>query len=233
MNPQTFTHYKKLLLPISISPLQVRRWRVFWCGTALLLIGVTFLVPSPNLHELQQWQTLLAALLTLGAASIAYHAAMAKVSLDRQLAEQELNRQRVGLHLRLSFALNQLLMDAGKARDASRSTQRDEPIPASDLTVLEPLEIAEAWEHLELFSIDISKRLLFLRATLQQMNRIIAGSSDITNHTIKITSGTPSEKVHTQAFAVTNVCVEIRRMIDAELSINASMYTDGALRLNV
>src|SRR5262249_14732529 len=56
--------------------------------------------------KLKDWQTLMAAFVALGAAAIAYHAAMAKVHLDRQVADQSAESLRLKLTIQLRHELN-------------------------------------------------------------------------------------------------------------------------------
>ena len=120
-----------------------------------------------DLHQLKEWQTLLAALIALGAATIAYRAAMAKVTLDRELATEELLRQRTGMYLRLAFALHRMKVEAEKVEtklNNSAKLKRD-PITITDITV--PKDIEETWKHLGLFPVPISSQLHKLRVSME------------------------------------------------------------------
>ncbi len=102
-----------------------------------------------DLHQLKELQTLLATLIgaggAIGSATIAYRAAMAKVTLDREQAAKDLLRRKTGLYLRLEFALGRLAIEA---REIERLTYVTFVPPfrapaVADLIITEPPEVDE------------------------------------------------------------------------------------------
>jgi hypothetical protein len=161
---RSISQFKKLFLPISIQ-----RPVLFWFALALLVVGVLVTLHF-DMQQLKDWQTLLAAMIALGAAIIAYRGAMAKVMSDRDLAVEELLRRKRGLYLRLHFALHRMLVEAEKVKKKTtwfnnQARLARNPITINDITV--PKEIEEAWNHLDLFSIPISSQLHRIRVSLE------------------------------------------------------------------
>ena len=72
-----------------------------------------------DIQKLKDWQPLMASIIAptivLGAATLAYLAAMAKVNHDRQEAERQRNRERLGLFLRLRASLWRVMFEARKS----------------------------------------------------------------------------------------------------------------------
>jgi len=173
-----------------------------------------------DLNALKEWQTLLSALVALAAATIAYRVGMAKVNLDRELA---VDGKRLGLQLRLSFALNQLWPQAASVADATNPFKlynKQKIVPISTLTILEPPEIAEAWGNLELLSKDVNLRLLIIRSALQHLNITISAHSQ---EEMTVSIGGPSDNIHNSAAAVANACKNIL----AELTVELGYYPLG------
>jgi hypothetical protein len=72
-----------------------------------------------DIQKLKDWQPLMASIIAptivLGAATLAYLAAMAKVNHDRQEAVRQRNRERLGLFLRLRASLWRVMFEARKS----------------------------------------------------------------------------------------------------------------------
>jgi hypothetical protein len=151
-------------------PISIQRPWLFWCGIVLLVVGVPVAL-QVNLQQLKDWQTLSAALVALGAATVAYRAAMAKVTLDRELSDRELLRRKVGLYLRLEFALTLL---KAEAFSIERRTRVGSHAPQCiDLKVTDAPEIDEAWTHIEFFPRPLIKELHRVRLALRFLRNTI------------------------------------------------------------
>jgi len=168
-------HYKKLCWPISIWPLSIQRPWIFWLGVVLLFMGA-FVEPI-DLGPLKEWQTLLGAMVALMAAGIAYRGAMAKVNFDRESEARKLERQKIGLYLRLSFTLDALQREAVKVAKAA-NWEGDSRMNISDMGIPEPTEICEAWANLELFPGKVSINLLLIRSSLDALNVTVDSKKD-------------------------------------------------------
>jgi hypothetical protein len=216
---------------VSAYPLALKKWfwpirfvrpgRLFWFGAALLTLGVLFTGATwglLDLHQLKEWQTLLAAMIALGAAVIAYRAAMAKVNLDRELAAQELLRRKTGLYLRLHFALHRMLVEAEKVEKKTTwfsnpaRLQRD-PLAMTDIAV--PKEIEEAWDHLELFQIPISSQLHKIRTALEFWRYTIFDDGGFA--IVEAPDKRKTASLHLFITTVSGACSKINKLIQAEI----------------
>jgi succinate dehydrogenase hydrophobic anchor subunit len=123
-------------------------------ASALLLVfvlGVWLGILGPlNLEGLQRWQTLAASFVAVIAAAIAYFAAMAKVKLDKRLADSQILRQTLATFLKLEFAI-QVLRHEARGLQKKIEDVRLPTVKTSDLAIFEPKEMLEAWERLDLF----------------------------------------------------------------------------------
>lgn len=112
------------------------------------------MVVDPKGFSIREWQTLLAAFVALGAATLAYRAAMAKVALDETLHDRQTRRETRGVSMRARLAL--LVM----AQDAAHYVQLlDRPKFAffpRDIIIRTSAELDEAWRSLDLLPGDIA-----------------------------------------------------------------------------
>jgi hypothetical protein len=137
--------------------------------SAFLLAGILAVwlgIAGPiNIEGLQRWQTLLASFVAVIAATIAYFAAMAKVRQDKQISEEQVLRRALAIFLKLEFAIQVLRQEA---RDLEKKVQdyRNKSFKTADLAILEPKEMLEAWDTLDLFPSDLMQALRMLRALL-------------------------------------------------------------------
>jgi hypothetical protein len=124
---------------------------------SFLLFSVVFTVwlvsGPPGWVALHEWQTLMASFVALGAASLAYKAAMAKVEFDRQTYLRTEKSRTLGMCLRLSFALNVLRHEAEALRNSIPSSlhldHTSKQVKAIWFSLKEPDALVEAWNHLE------------------------------------------------------------------------------------
>jgi hypothetical protein len=124
-----------------------------------------------NLDRLKEWQPLMAALVALGAGSLAYRGAMAKVNLDREESQRKRSSERLGLFLRLRASLERVSFSAEKK---VRLIESDVPgryvstltLSADQLTVSTPPELTDAWNRIDVIPAEILKNIETLRNLL-------------------------------------------------------------------
>ena len=80
-----------------------------WPGIAtavgiLLILTIVIAAAEPDV-KLKDWQPLMAAIIALGAGTLAYRGAVAKVDFDREKEQRDTERKKIGLYLRLRHAL--------------------------------------------------------------------------------------------------------------------------------
>lgn len=121
-------------------------------GIVLILMIVAWLdLWGPvELSRLKDWQTLIAGMVALIAAGIAYRGATAKVRHDREIVASENMRRKLSLYLKLEFAFRQLADKARSKRPQLFSFEK-RIIAASDFAIEEPPELDEAWMYLDVF----------------------------------------------------------------------------------
>jgi hypothetical protein len=121
----------------------------FWLLSVALVVGVLIVWIGVNgairLSDLQPWQPLIAALVALIAAGLAYRGAMAKVDLDRETAITDRRRKQQGILIRLEVALRHTLtvMGSGEVKDL-------DDVLLLKIHMTKPAEVNEAWENLDL-----------------------------------------------------------------------------------
>src|SRR5690242_51387 len=102
----------------------------------LMFCGVVTacLVTNPGTFSLKDWQPLIAALIALGAASLAYQASMAKVNDDRTTRDRDIRRQRLGVYLRAEHMCNHLRNRAKSLEEKTSRFGSRRTIDVSDLS---------------------------------------------------------------------------------------------------
>jgi len=155
--------------------------RVFLLVGSILAVWLA-IVGIINVPTLKDWQTLLAAGVALAAAIIAYFASMEKVNLDRELSDRDTLRRKLGIYLKLEFALQLLGADPGKIANKLKWTVllSDRSVPVADMRTVEPPEINEAWEHLEMFPRSVIGELQLIRVSLRAWRDILDGVDPLT-----------------------------------------------------
>jgi hypothetical protein len=143
---------------------------------AIFVLVLLLWIRGPaDFAKLKDWQPLLAAAILFGGAVIAYRAAMAKVNLDRELAERAIMRKRLALYLRLEFGLQNLAREAGAIREITKFVvlSGDKKIRAQDLHMTEPPEITEAWGYLDAFQNQTVSALRTIRVSLRNSEAML------------------------------------------------------------
>jgi hypothetical protein len=125
-----------------------------WPGIAtavgIVLILTLLLLGSRDDFHLKDWQTLIAAFVALGAATLAYRGAMAKVTQDGEQHKREFLRRQLGLYLKLDIAIRNFHFDLGRLFITLGRKNEGEAVEASLLKFTEPPEISEAWDNLDI-----------------------------------------------------------------------------------
>jgi hypothetical protein len=127
----------------------------------------------------QGWQTLMGALIAIGVATIAYQGAklaykgaMAKVDFDRDKDRRELESKKLGYLLRARFAAEKLLHDCKQVSAAIGGyNPGGRSISPLTIEIRERAEFEEAWENLQLFSLNSSFQLDKIRTLLPEARK--------------------------------------------------------------
>ena len=134
------------------------------CACLLTLAAVVAfaIARDPLKFSLQNWQTLSSALVALGAAMLAYNAAMKKVRFDEQAARENLRRKTLGIFMRYHFAVDVLRYEAKNLlKDLPKSASENFSVAVDNLALSELPEIKEAWENLDYFSVRLSEEVVY------------------------------------------------------------------------
>jgi len=136
------------ILPAEGTKSVISMSRLLWAvSVVLLVIGIVIVWIGVNarLSDLQPWQPLIAAIVALIAASLAYRGAMAKVNLDRETAITDRRRKQQRSLIQLEVALQHMLAVMGN----SNVKDRDDVLLLK-VHVTSPIEVKEAWENVDL-----------------------------------------------------------------------------------
>ncbi len=149
----------------------------------LAAVIVVAIARDPAGFSLQPWQTIAASFVALGAATLAYSAAMAKVRLDEASAKEQDRRKALGLFLRFDFAVDVLRYEAVehlKATAPPANPGDNTTVDVDDISLSELPEIAQAWDNLDLFPVALSQAFYDLQNDLYnfaQFRKDYAGES--------------------------------------------------------
>src|SRR5262245_47776040 len=126
---------------------------------AVLIALLAFFHPD-KFAALQPWQTLLGSFVALGAATVAYTAAMAKVAFDERTARENERRKALGIFLRLDFALDVFKYEAKEylsATELPKDSSGNDTTDIGDIALSSLEEIKEAWQNLDYFPVELSR----------------------------------------------------------------------------
>jgi hypothetical protein len=140
--------FQRTILPVCLCLLTV---------AAVVAIAIA---RDPSGFSLKEWQTITAAFVALGAATLAYSAAMTKVHFDERTAREAERRKTLGIFMRFEFAVDVLEYEAGNLLekiDPPQSSSENSSVSVDDLALSELPEIKEAWENLDYFPVALSK----------------------------------------------------------------------------
>jgi hypothetical protein len=150
--------------------------------TLALVVGIA-MVRDPSGFSLKEWQTITASFVALGAATLAYSAAMAKVHFDERIAQEDERRKTLGIFLRFDFAVDVLRYEAEtlvKETDPSASPGENSSVVVDDLTLSVMPEIKEAWENLDYLPVELSRAFYKVQNALYnfaQFKKLHAGKN--------------------------------------------------------
>jgi hypothetical protein len=149
-------------------------------ATIVAIVSITG-APKIPYDILRDFQPTMAALVALGAATFAYFAAMAKVTLDREIAARQRAKERIGLYLRLISQLRRLQQDAYYIGDylgervmraKKDNTSRVEWIPEILALSGDFEEVEKAWQNIELLPAVVFNDLDYLRQVLATIKAV-------------------------------------------------------------
>ncbi|TAI63457.1 hypothetical protein [Bradyrhizobium sp. Leo170] len=192
---------------------------------SLLVFSVVVLVclaADPKGFVLREWQTLIASLVALGAATMAYNGAMAKVNYDRARELRELSRKRLGLYLRLQFAAAELgrqtrQVEAALGTNFAPGLRR---VAVYSIKIDNPVEFDQAWENLDLFPVGVGMLIDYVRQGLTIAHKALATVPDtdvIEVQMLGISSGSPLYVYLVNCTHISEQCYNICSLIDAEI----------------
>jgi hypothetical protein len=196
----------------------------------VLAVWLSILGPlNIDLGELRNWQTLMAAFVALGAAIIAYNAAIQKVRLDREIADREILRKKLSLYLKLEFALQEL---GDRARLIGKSTSwiinNSKKVSLEDIQIIEPSEIEEAWNYLDVFPMQTIQEMRTVRTSLRKCATLLDGYPLQSEWKVSIISeqNNPTYAINQASKEIEAACgaavLQLASAIRAILSVNES-----------
>jgi hypothetical protein len=130
---------------------------------------------------LKDFQPMIAALVALAAASLAYRGAMAKVELDREMAARQRAKDRLGLLLRFTSQLRRMKSETERNANsiktmvetaARENARRIDYWGKADFSLEQFGEIDRAWDQLELLPSEAFELLEKLREDLLFMTSV-------------------------------------------------------------
>lgn len=185
------------------------------------------MVTDPRGFSIRDWQTLLAAFVALGAATLAYQAAMSKVDFESGQARRAERKSALDLALKLQFDLIALEQQAAKIAERIPSGfEAEEPkiISLSKLYIVEPPAYAEAWNKLSIFPISISVGLCEIKRVLHRIERFAKEDGD---HTWHIASGEDVPDVlREHRYAYTHLANASRQTLESLNDMADQLYDD-------
>lgn len=139
---------------------------------------------------------------------------MQKVRLDREIADREVLRKKLCLYLKLEFALQALGKQASEV--ANKTTwnllSRDKKVSIENIRLIEPAEIDEVRNYLDLLPIQTIKEMRTIRSSLRKCALAIDGYDEGTEWPVEITSsswgpkGNPTGSIGKAAKDVDSAC---------------------------
>jgi len=106
---------------------------------------------------------------------------MAKVRFDQETRDNKILRDKLGLYLRLEFALQGLGEKALTVEHLAAFNafkQKEDVVFAYELQIEEPPEIAEAWRHLDALPNAIVQELRTIRQALHKWTTALKGHAN-------------------------------------------------------
>jgi len=200
-----------------------------WPGIATL-VGITLIVVLAAVgwrddFHLKDWQTFMSAILALAGGTMAYKGAMAKVYFDRDKERRELNRQKIGILLRLRFASGKL---GRRAEDVHKALSRQgskRTVMSYAIRLDEPPEIEEAWHQMALLPIEAGIQLDVIRTEMPLMKRALdtfAPDDPIQIGFLGVSYGDPLYPYSESCRTVHFCCEKLTRLLNEEITLSRS-----------
>lgn len=116
----------------------------------LLILTIVIAGTEPD-FKLKDWQPMMAAIVALSAATLAYRGAMAKVDFDRDKERRDTDRKKIGLYMRLRHAAEKLRREADNVvARLGINMLPNRKVSPPQIQMTERDEFDEAWKNLEL-----------------------------------------------------------------------------------
>jgi len=182
-----------------------------WPGIAtavgiVLILTIIIAGTDPN-FQLKEWQPIMAAVIALGAATLAYFGAMAKVKQDREFVDWAEDRRKLGLCLQLQLAAENL---AEITDEMLRDFEKSSPF---NLSVSEPPEILKAWDNLDALPNEAVRPLNMIRWSFSRIQKAIR----------EVGIGTERRVLETQALQIKGAT---KAMNEAANNLRAGLQTE-------
>jgi hypothetical protein len=146
----------------------------------LLILTIVIAAAEPN-FSLKQWQPLMAALIALGAATLAYRSAMSKVDLDREIHLLERKRRQLGAFLKLRTEITNVqarvitvAVDLQNGLDATAKSGDADDFDLTELKLTEMISFKRIWKSLDLFLGKFIDQLVALEVSLDLLEALAA-----------------------------------------------------------
>jgi len=140
------------------------------------VVALACLVSDPKGFTLKDWQPLIASVVALSAAALAYNAAMAKVDYDKVTRDRDERRKRLGIYLRAEHVCNQL---SDRAQSLSEKTREryfgTRTVYLDELKlVTEAPDLIETWANLEVFPPKAAFKLSQVQSCIRTLSNFVA-----------------------------------------------------------
>jgi hypothetical protein len=150
-----------------------------WPGIAttvgvLLLFALIYLATRDDFH-LKDWQTLIAGAFAVSGGFLAYKGAMAKVTQDGDLARREFLRRQLSVFLKLDITVRNFRDTAMEREQTIVLTYPDDRISVGTLRLVEPPELQEAWDSLDVFPRHLIREIASIRERVRRLDVLMDG----------------------------------------------------------
>ncbi len=144
-------------------------------GIVLIIMIITWLGlwGAVDISALQRWQTLIAGCLAIGAALIAYWGSSATARLSAKLHNEELQRRKLAMFLKLEFSCRQLREQGRSAEAIFGGLGFNVRYERKRFLIEEPAEIEEVWAHLDILPRSLISEMRAVRNTVREMAAIL------------------------------------------------------------
>lgn len=146
-----------------------------------------------DVSHLKEWQTLMASVVALIAAGVAYRGATEKVRYDREVAARDDMRRKLALYLKVQIAFEQLIetVRSRQSKFTFAPVLENEEFSARHFDFDEPPELEEAWTSLDIFPRHLIAEIRNVRSSLRKMASFKAQMGD---RKIRYKTSDPADK---------------------------------------